>query len=389
MSSGTWSVYFDSYNNASKTWSGANGKKTENAYTMTHHLYKGTKSQFYYNGGYQGDTYRNPPMSIASTLRDWGQEEAQAYSKLAEKVKGSGFSAQVFFGTMHQTATMIANNALKVLTAARAFKRGDFAGGVRALGQFRRGGPTVTNRNPNFQNSKKRTEGLHKEKLRTDDISGALLEFRYGVQPLMQDVFEGLQALDSLLNDQQVVVRSKAWSGSEFVGDAKGNLGTSRNDVWLKAIFREVPTALQVLNMTDPSTLAWELLPWSFVIDWFIPVGQYLESRSVLSSLNFRVVKSTKRQTLFVRSSYVETMPPSYLWIGGAFSYETTEFIRSIIENPSVPAPSFKTLAKALGREHLQNAAALINSSLFPDRKKRISYNIAKRAYKNRNIYTE
>jgi hypothetical protein len=31
-------------------------------------------------------------------------------------------------------------------------------------------------------------------------------------------------------------------------------------------------------GFTNPVSLAWELLPFSFVVDWFLPIGPYLES---------------------------------------------------------------------------------------------------------------
>jgi hypothetical protein len=38
------------------------------------------------------------------------------------------------------------------------------------------------------------------------------------------------------------------------------------------------PSTLDELGFTDPFTLAWELLPLSFVVDWIVNVGQVLQS---------------------------------------------------------------------------------------------------------------
>lgn len=37
-------------------------------------------------------------------------------------------------------------------------------------------------------------------------------------------------------------------------------------------------STLQQLGVTNPLLLAWELVPYSFIADWFIPVGDYLQS---------------------------------------------------------------------------------------------------------------
>lgn len=41
------------------------------------------------------------------------------------------------------------------------------------------------------------------------------------------------------------------------------------------------------LGITDPLTLGWELLPWSFVVDWFIPVGDFLSRLNYDSGLTY------------------------------------------------------------------------------------------------------
>lgn len=41
----------------------------------------------------------------------------------------------------------------------------------------------------------------------------------------------------------------------------------------------------QSLGLLDPLTLAWELIPFSFVVDWFLPVGTYLSQLTALNGL--------------------------------------------------------------------------------------------------------
>lgn len=53
-------------------------------------------------------------------------------------------------------------------------------------------------------------------------------------------------------------------------------------------------------GISNPALLAWELLPWSFVIDWFIPVGDYLESLSAFDGFTF----SGGSQVLVTRGDY-------------------------------------------------------------------------------------
>ena len=32
------------------------------------------------------------------------------------------------------------------------------------------------------------------------------------------------------------------------------------------------------LGLVNPASVAWELIPFSFLVDWFLPVGKFLES---------------------------------------------------------------------------------------------------------------
>jgi hypothetical protein len=49
--------------------------------------------------------------------------------------------------------------------------------------------------------------------------------------------------------------------------------------------------------LSNPAALAWELVPYSFVVDWMIPVGDYLSSLDAVNGLTFRrgtLSRSTK-----------------------------------------------------------------------------------------------
>lgn len=45
---------------------------------------------------------------------------------------------------------------------------------------------------------------------------------------------------------------------------------------------------IQQLGLDDPLGLIWELTPYSFVVDWFLPVGQWLSSFRSIKGLTFQ-----------------------------------------------------------------------------------------------------
>jgi hypothetical protein len=44
---------------------------------------------------------------------------------------------------------------------------------------------------------------------------------------------------------------------------------------------------LNQTGFTNPINLLWELLPFSFVADWFLPIGNYLEALTAWNGLEF------------------------------------------------------------------------------------------------------
>lgn len=53
------------------------------------------------------------------------------------------------------------------------------------------------------------------------------------------------------------------------------------------AIDNRLHSFLGQTGFTNPVNLTWELLPYSFVVDWFLPIGPYLETLSAWGGLVF------------------------------------------------------------------------------------------------------
>lgn len=48
------------------------------------------------------------------------------------------------------------------------------------------------------------------------------------------------------------------------------------------------------LGLTNPAAIAWELVPFSFVVDWFIPIGNFLNSWTDFLGLRFEDSYNTR-----------------------------------------------------------------------------------------------
>lgn len=195
----------------------------------------------------------------------------RALLKLRAKAKDQDINLAQAFAERAQLSNMVVNNANKILNCAVALRRKRWRDALRALG----------------------VGGRNKPLARTP--SGQFLELKYGWEPLLQDVHGAASALEKRdSEDWKVSVKSKE-TVMKFV-DAIQGLPASANYCLTKHVSKHgsfarvdmVPgnqaliTASQ-LGLTNPAALAWELVPLSFVADWFVPVGEFLDQFDALA----------------------------------------------------------------------------------------------------------
>lgn len=126
--------------------------------------------------------------------------------------------------------------------------------------------------------------------------AGLFLEYHYGWTPLLNDIYAGLNALvDAPVWDRRI--EAKASSGN-FALDKRGvpwageyHDGTATYYTRLACAIRVTDPNLYSLNKTgliNPLQVAWQLTPFSFIVDWFVNVEQYLGSLTDWMGLGIR-----------------------------------------------------------------------------------------------------
>lgn len=251
-------------------------------------------------------------------------------SQLRERVAGADFNAGVFLGEGHQALRMIGDSAFKLAKSLRCFRKGNFRGASAAL--------TGRTTDP-----------------KTGKVASNWLELQYGWLPLLSDVHGGAEFLAHHLNTPlQVTVRAvrsrkSTWNDS-VPDDSWPDSQTVRSRKSIKAVLKEKDVA-QLAGLTDPLAIAWELVPYSFVVDWFIPIGEWLSARSLSSALTGTFV-TTKKVTL---------ESTGYSAFGAPLARtKRIDFSRSVSSTLEVPRPVFKPLAKVASWRHAANAVALL-----------------------------
>lgn len=119
---------------------------------------------------------------------------------------------------------------------------------------------------------------------------GWWLEYSYGWKPLVQDIHEAATVLSSPQGDLWIQESSSQPYKEVINGDVgpPNNATIHYQNVVNGKVFARVGATVSVTNpnlqalknagLTNPLTWAWEVIPFSFVVDWFYGVGDFLES---------------------------------------------------------------------------------------------------------------
>ena len=329
-------------------------RKDEHFYTCTYSDNSNGIVDYTYPGVGNFSNATNSIISSFTVNQAWtSNDDLKLYDKLRTKVAGSGFNAGIALAESRQALDLITSSATKIYKALRAVKRGD----VVSAANYLTGRKPLRNRNFDNEVRKKR---------RT--IQENWLALQYGWRPLVGDVYDGAQFLAHQLNvpiqqTHRVMreqVASVTWSGSAGWKYGKSLCFTR---VSIKAIIKEqnVPA---LAGLQDPASVAWELVPWSFVADWFIPIGAYLSARGLSQSLKGTFVISKKvyeNHTGFAPYG----QPITGYALTGDVSLKRGSFTRNVGSDLQIPLPSWKPLSKAASWEHCANAVALLTSFSF------------------------
>lgn len=299
-------------------------------------------------------------------------DDLKLLANLREKVAGSSFNAGVALGEGKEALSMITNAATRIYRSIRAVKRLDPWAAASALVD---GTP--------------RSRLKHvSRKTRTWDRSAAdlWLELQYGWLPLLKDAEDSALFLANQYGVpmQHTVSASRVLKGANAAGVATDSptykRWTSNNSVCvgkIKAIITEKDVP-KLAGLQDPLSVAWELLPWSFVADWFIPIGSWLDARGLASSLTGTFVT-----THFNKASAkgFTAIPQGIGWGGYDFStayrnagdvgFTVIQLSRVVSSSlsTSVPFPAVKPLSQAASWKHCTNAVALlVSGDLFRSR---------------------
>lgn len=214
-------------------------------------------------GGWHGVTTVNAVYGSGLGI---GSENARfdhdfVRNKLRSSARDSGVNLAQMLAEYEQTASLFVDCARTVYRLTRDLKARNF----RRMGlDFR------------FWNRK---------------LSNAVLQYQYGISPLISDINDSIEALKNA-SVKPLYIRSKAskknrdrivypqpasfyWPATDTVIDVEYSVSG-----WSVFMMNNeaLHSTLGSYGFTNPLALGYELIPYSFVLDWWINVGEFLAS---------------------------------------------------------------------------------------------------------------
>lgn len=255
--------------------------------------------------------------------------------KLRARVHAS-FNLAVTLGEARESLRTITQSATRIFKAYRALKKGRVNSALNELLGAR-------GRRRHFVDKK--------------NFADNWLQVKYGWLPLYRDVFNAVEHLAYLRNrpfESKFRVRAK----KTFAGikPGTGYSGMSEARIQVIANIKSV-NEFKLAGLADPLSLGWELLPFSFVADWFIPVGDYLEGQAIGSAITADYVITTSR----VDTTYsFQPNDPLKKWQSN-FNHSRTAVDRTLSTSlPQLKPPAPGNLMDSLDWKKAVTAVALI-----------------------------
>jgi len=205
--------------------------------------------------------------------------------------------------------------------------------------------------------------------------ANAHLQWIYGWKPLISTLHGSIgnlgQTADNMLAIKARATKTKgaAYNGPVPFGKITGGTEDYSARYEVVAEFRPPSGTLQNLALytsLNPVSIAWELLPYSFVADWFLNIGGYVRmmESAALSQTRFtngyqttgtRVIVSATCSVILGNNSIVD--------IGTANSYSVSSTKNRTVLT-AAPYPNFPRFRVDLGSSQLLAAASLLSQGL-------------------------
>jgi hypothetical protein len=133
------------------------------------------------------------------------------------------------------------------------------------------------------------------------------LEYHFGWEPAMQDIHDALDTMGKADFGVRKIVGHGSGRDTQHTRADLGDRITTFDQNWHFTakvganiqISNDVTFLASQLGLANPASVAWDLVPYSFVVDWFTNVGSVLQSVTGLIGLDVK-----QKYTVLVQEGY-------------------------------------------------------------------------------------
>lgn len=249
------------------------------------------------------------------------------YSAFVEKCRTTA-SWAVTFAERKQAVSMIEKRGLQLARFANDLRRFRFGSAASQLG-------LATNDPRKVRMNLKRDSKA---------LGNNWLEFWFGWSPLVNDIGASIQILQDPIPNIFVRTRksrSRSWNEvySDWLGSTDYYGNSVKSDVSMRAAVKCTNSDLLLANQmgfVNPLTIAWELVPFSFLVNWFVNVEEVISSMTDLVGLEL-VDPSYTRYHAWTRSRTYRHVSGTYYRTARAKSV----FVTRVVGTPPGPTLRF------------------------------------------------
>jgi hypothetical protein len=301
------------------------------------------------SGRFDGNTHFDGAINVIDAKMDLGLRNT-ALIAVRNKLKSTSINLGVAFGERNQTARLLGDTASRIARSIRALRRGQIRRSMDELGISSR------RRQP-----------------RGSNVPQRWLELQYGWKPLLSDVYGAAEALEKRpKGDWRVTAKATRKRSDTYLFERIPASGTNfdgcscRASV-MRSVFarldalpqNEATISLASLGVTNPLSVAWELVPWSFVVDWALPIGSFLESLDAMLGYG----DATYSSSLLVKATWKDKgLSASFSngYIKNSFAGRKKLVYLSRQVSASVPLPTLPGFKDPRSLGHMANGLALM-----------------------------
>lgn len=275
--------------------------------------------------------------------------DTMALDGLYEKTKNQHINLAQVVAERRMTVQMICDILTRVVRAVIDFKRGNLRAAWRTL----------------FPGN-------------SQEVANDWLMWQYGVKPLIADL-QG--AVEQFADDRPLVfdviskksrevsLPSGIYNQSAFVKCTSSKSSSAKVTVTYKARIKlSFPgsSVLSQLGLTNWLSLAYEVTPYSFVLDWLWPLGDYLNNQDAFMGAEVLSV----HRTIFIKEKHAMSRSfggvdtSGYTWESKSAGFKTEKVYCERKLLSIVPPLRLPNLKDPVSITHVANAAALITQLL-------------------------